>query len=517
MAHSSKEESKALDTFKKPPDPSELAVTSARKRRVKVLDEDEYVAKVERIVERDFFPELEKLRARSAFIDASDRNDTAEMRRLRERFSTGRIPTDAIRSRMSTPSTFETPERSASSMDPTASTSSSSAGSAAVVNDGGETSKKPKDDLEGVRLDKFMSKHTSEDNESFQELCEESDAEFRRTHEWMFKNDEQLSIENKSQQLALPSIEDQSKNARQEVSKPLDGWTYKNKNAVFYNPDGTALTDQEKVELAKKEKVIALENTRFKSNPWKADLQEGNMKLTAFQKRESDVGKIGIDGKDLVDPKATPTVGGYKLLRIHDPSPMVTPGAGGESPFMTWGEVESTPYRLEGCEDTIPINTAGGPSFKIQDIPKRDRLAFELAEKNSKFYRDKKNKAISTARSNIKTPKSASLSVRVATMSPAAQRLATSKLGIRLGTDKALRASYTPSPSMRRGTPTPSKATPSKATPSTSKAKFLSGVTTPKRGGSTPAKIQEDPTSLTDDLLDLPSPGTKRPKASDFL
>merc|ERR1719464_2220635 len=29
------------------------------------MDEDEYVAKVEKIIERDFFPELEKLKAQS--------------------------------------------------------------------------------------------------------------------------------------------------------------------------------------------------------------------------------------------------------------------------------------------------------------------------------------------------------------------------------------------------------------------------------------------------------------------
>ena len=34
-----------------------------RKRKVKVMDEDEYVAKVEKIIERDFFPELDKLKA----------------------------------------------------------------------------------------------------------------------------------------------------------------------------------------------------------------------------------------------------------------------------------------------------------------------------------------------------------------------------------------------------------------------------------------------------------------------
>ena len=75
-------------------------------------------------------------------------------------------------------------------------------------------------------------------------------------------------------------------------------------------------------------------------------------------------------------------------------------------------------------------------------MPKRDRIALELAEKNSKFYRDKKGQAIFKARCNIKTPKSVgnlgsvTPGRRLSTLSPAAQRLASSKLGIRIGTDK---------------------------------------------------------------------------------
>ena len=74
-----------------------------------------------------------------------------------------------------------------------------------------------------------------------------------------------------------------------------------------------------------------------------------------------------------------------------------------DSPLMTWGEVESTPYRLEGCDTPLPItpSSAGLPAFSIQTVPKRDRIAHELAEKNSKFYRDKKGKAIHKALSLI--------------------------------------------------------------------------------------------------------------------
>jgi hypothetical protein len=30
------------------------------------------------------------------------------------------------------------------------------------------------------------------------------------------------------------------------------------------------------------------------------------------------------------------------------------------------------------------MNISGGPFFSIQDVPKRDRIAYELAEKNSR-------------------------------------------------------------------------------------------------------------------------------------
>ena len=96
--------------------------------------------------------------------------------------------------------------------------------------------------------------------------------------------------------------------------------------------------------------------------------------------------------------------------------------------------------------------------------------------------------------------------MRVATMSPAAQRLATAKLGIRIGTDKALKAAYTPSPRPRP------KATP---TPTRSKSVRSSTTTTPRI---TTPKLDE---SMTDDLLNIPSSSSsskgQRPRAADFI
>lgn len=98
-----------------------------------------------------------------------------------------------------------------------------------------------------------------------------------------------------------------------------------------------------------------------------------------------------------------------------------------------------------------------------------------------------------------------STSDRISSMSPAAQKLAHSRLGIRSSTDKALRASYTPSPSHTLpGSKTPISLTPS-GTPKSS-TPSVKGTPGSKRGVG-------DVQSLTDNLLQIP----KRPKAADFF
>lgn len=97
-------------------------------------------------------------------------------------------------------------------------------------------------------------------------------------------------------------------------------------------------------------------------------------------------------------------------------------------------------------------------------------------------------------------------------MSPAAQRLASASLGRRLGTDAALRSSYSPSPRIR--TPGTPFSTPSRS-PRTPKTPVL-GLQSPN------ARLKNivrkpTPSSVTDDLLKLPLSISNRPKASDFF
>lgn len=59
-------------------------------------------------------------------------------------------------------------------------------------------------------------------------------------------------------------------------------------------------------------------------------------------------GKIGVDGKELIKSQ-TPQIGGWSFVKTPSPCP-----GGMESPFMTWGEIEGTPFRLDGGDTPLP-------------------------------------------------------------------------------------------------------------------------------------------------------------------
>merc|ERR1719334_2602360 len=346
------------------------------------MDEDDYIGQVEKIIERDFFPELEKLKAQNEYIEARDRKDYATMNRLQEKYSGCRPATGG---RLPSPATFETPQDLPRENDPRRPEESTEFEELSKT----ESEYLPNKEKNQVTLDKFLASHTSEDNESFIEIQEENDKKHRIKNAWMYK-DETLCLEMKAQQMALPSIEEQAMLPIKQLD--VDTWTYQNINTVFHNPEGLELSEKEKIELAKKQKIIKHDNTRISKTPWKTEKQMEQLKKEAEKQEALAAGKVGIDGKELVRPE-TPSVNGFKLMSMT-PNPSL---AVEDSPLMTWGQLEGTPYRLEGCETPLVTGHGAGSGYSMRPPSQRDRLAKELVDKNSKAYRDKKSKAIQQA------------------------------------------------------------------------------------------------------------------------
>ncbi|CAG5103143.1 Similar to Es2: Splicing factor ESS-2 homolog (Drosophila melanogaster) [Cotesia congregata] len=463
---------KDLAVFKKPLGPARRS----KKFRPKTLDEDTYIEKMGEIIQRDFFPHLEKLKAQNDYLDAIEQNDAKKMRDLYTKYSSGQPLTERITS----PATFETPLR-----EDTNNLTKNNKDSQHCSTTGENTTDNK---TQVMGLDVYLSTHTSEDNASFEEMMEEANKRQRIKYAWLYK------MEENSQAPSLNANENTLSITDSKSSKPLmlDTWNYRNKNYIMYIPDGVELTPEEKIEMAKRKQEIIHSNTRLNTNPFNEKHNKETLNELAKSQLKVYDGKIGVDGKEVIR-NLTPKVNGFSFVATPSPRPEDC-----ESPLMTWGEIEGTPFRLDGG-DTPILRSNQGPSFRMAEPPKREKLALQLAEKAGERHRDRKSKALEAARKSFATPSPRCLSTidRLSTMSPAARRLATQKLRI-VGTPSP-RRTLLRSPSIGVKTHSLSH----RATPNHTSLKEVHSDGTSK----------SKDTILTDNLLNLP----QRQRASDFF
>ncbi|KAK9906415.1 hypothetical protein WJX75_001485 [Coccomyxa subellipsoidea] len=451
-----------------------------------ILDEDDWTDRIEAIIERDYFPDIPKLQNKLEWLQAMRSRDPELLRQaqlnIAQRRAGMRTPVGA------SPATFATPgltslrvpasllRTPAAAQTPRADGVLPSGREPAVeINASSEAAQA----VAGISLDRFMSRHTSEDNASFNEIIDASNKRRHLQKPWLFED---------KTQVPLLTDADRMNDGFGTSGQPHDRlltWPYQEKNTMFYDSSqqkAVALSDAERArQVQGRPKQINRTGTRFTATTERGDTPSSEGSST---------------------PAASSAAAdSYSVLA----TPSFTPGVE-DSPFMTWGELEGTPLRLDP-EDDIIVQPASGPHFRVPDASSRDALARQMGQTAAAKLR---NRAASARRAappltpGAMPPPTSGLRRKPGgtpsgvALSSAGRKLAQSLHGPGTAADAQLRASYSASPALRAGSVTPGlrrSVTPARTPRAGAGAAAEPRTVTP---GSAASKG-----SLTDDLLNI--------------
>ncbi|KAG0259424.1 DiGeorge syndrome critical region protein 14 [Mortierella polycephala] len=360
-----------------------------------ILEEDEYIEALSKIIERDFFPDLAKLKRQHAYLDAVEMNDTQRIEAAAKelagndtpwartpKYAQSGLPNapwtparvdieeatptwgDSIKSgnqlgmgEAETPFVDETP--SASTVGKERSTSDPAPATNAI-----DTS---------LTLDQFQARYTSEDNASFNEIIEKINARKKEKYHWMYDQekksmrlieqghnpDQKLlraagEVDNEAAE-STTKTEDQGDSSTLEVmlrdkrSGVIPTWEYKAKNALMYFPEGLGTNLDEK-SLRGSPKGIIHQNTSFQGR----DLLVVNQAAAA---------KFDPAPYLKGNTRDSPKVAGYGFVS-STPSPSLSQ-MGDDPEMMTWGTIEDEPLLISSGIDATVFTTPSASALSV--------------------------------------------------------------------------------------------------------------------------------------------------------
>lgn len=343
----------------------------SRKRKQIVLEEEEWIAAMEGIIERDFFPDLPDLQNKTQWLEAMRQGDLTKAREAQLRMSLSNAR-EAF-------SSVDAPYRGDHGHEPAAEPIS-------------RVSPPP-----NVSLDQFLALHTSEDNQSFSEILERTTERRRRQMAAYFKHGAKLLKDSSSNGKELNG-------ASQTLGWQTDtaAWKQGQKNLLMF--DGST---RHSLALSPSERETITQGSTASINHRGTRLSRLSSSSAPSPPTNSSIDDVGgsEDGISSASAEAPTRMISkrHNKMNARDEydilsTPSFAPGEDA-SPFMVWGAVEATPLRLDG-EDTPSVGDAGTmrdggntSSFRIKETPKREQRGHELASRASSALRKRMHRS----------------------------------------------------------------------------------------------------------------------------
>lgn len=395
---------RSLDTRLMPPPAKRI------KRPQKILEEDDYVSAVSKIIARDFFPGLIENETQQEYMDALESGDKSWISNASRRLNQVMTP-GSTRGRRGT--SLQTPHTLAADTPDGGrmiDTPMSVRSDACTVD-----TQAPRDEIDtNMSLSSFQARYTSEDNESFYRLLDSQNRKKAEKYAWMWTGNKmpskqmlkQKEIETKLLANGRCLHDDGGQRDRLAISalgeKPAkpDSWNSRPKNYLMFSPDGVEDSTQTIAQKAQGESraapaVVAYHNTRLPILETRTANPPSSPSFSAI--KDAIAGRPRMNFGTDFGGSETPRVNGYAFVDNEEPEEHIP-----------------IPIQIE-----LPKADATPNPFKIKDQSTREDLLHRMVDKNAR------SKRISSLLDKDRTPvPSFPSSPRVAGgLTPAAQRL----------------------------------------------------------------------------------------------
>lgn len=368
-----------------PPPPPPPPGRALKRKGISVLEEDEYTSSIETIIERDFFPEIPKLKNQLEWVRAVNSGDVTTIRqaqlniaRRRAGLQTPAVSetpllaatpgTQTLRTPAMTPLPTETPNLLGASPAPSLVQQQAAAAAAAAA---GQPAA-PK-----MGLDEFFSQYTSEDNDSFSQLQEQALKRKRMRYADLLEPSERPLL------LEGPYSTDEYGTSGQQP-EALRSWAHKPLNTLYYGHTTLKALPYTLSELEHDARAppkrLQHKATRLPSEDEPAPPEAAADPRAAAPTAAAAAGEEQQADAAGVDPSAARQLQGTRGY-VYLKTPSLAPGVEA-SPLMTWGDIESTPLRLEADDfPGISERDLQGPQFSMPKLTDRDTRARALAQR----------------------------------------------------------------------------------------------------------------------------------------